>query len=41
MISYAPSDFLVDKQGMIAQEFITLWDTPGKRKTYIASFLPA
>jgi hypothetical protein len=37
MISYAPSDSLVDKQGMIAQEF-TLWDTPGKRKTYIASF---
>ena len=28
----------VDEQGMIAQEF-TLWDTPGKRKTYIASFL--
>jgi hypothetical protein len=38
MISYAPSDSLVDKQGMIAQEF-TFWDTPGKRKTYIASFL--
>jgi hypothetical protein len=38
MISYAPSDSLVDKQGMIAQE-CTFWDTRGKRKTYIASFL--
>jgi hypothetical protein len=37
MISYAPSDSPVDKQGMIAQEY-TLWETPGKRKTYIASF---
>jgi hypothetical protein len=38
MISYAPSDSLVDEQGMISQEF-TLWDSPGKRKTYIASFI--
>jgi hypothetical protein len=38
MISYAPSDSLVDRQGMIAQES-TLWETPGKRKSYIASFL--
>jgi hypothetical protein len=38
MISYAPSDSLVDEQGMIARDF-TLCDTPGKRKTYVASFL--
>jgi hypothetical protein len=36
MINHALSDSLVDKQGMIAQEF-TLWDTPSKRKTYVAS----
>jgi hypothetical protein len=38
MISYAPSDSLVDEQGMISQE-CTLWDSPGKRKTDIASFI--
>jgi hypothetical protein len=38
IISYAPSDSLIDKQDMTAQEF-TLSDTPGKRKAYIASFI--
>jgi hypothetical protein len=37
MISYAPSDSLVDRQGMIAQES-TLWETPGKRKSYMPRF---
>jgi hypothetical protein len=38
MINILPSDSLVDKQGMITQEF-TVWDTPGKRKNvhYLAS----
>lgn len=31
MISYAPAESLVDKQGMIAREF-TLWDTPSPRE---------